>query len=224
MLPHETLLKKIDTIQSVLLKEIEQMIKTGVDKKQIAVFVDSIDFDELLDEFGLNKAVLEYVYSLDEIVNSFGKGIATNLLDEIEMIQNLQSEYILGSMSNKIKLWKSTMIEGFITGREDKFILESLQTIGLTEAQAGTVLQTSYYNFERAVTSIAYEDSPEQKFEYRGGIIPTSSRQCEWLFNNQDPAGYTKSEIDVGIETPFGIIDWFGRQPNYNCLHSWVAI
>jgi hypothetical protein len=41
---------------------------------------------------------------------------------------------------------------------------------------------------------------------------------------NQKPEGYTKAEIDAGIETPAGVIDWNGRIPNYSCLHSWMPI
>lgn len=224
MLPFEQLQKDIEAIQAKLVKEIDAMLASGRSKKDIAKFVDSIDFDALLDEFGASTAVRKYVFGLDKVVAEFGQGIRGDLLDELEMIQNKQSEYILGNLSNKIVLWQSSMVEGLVSGVKDADILKQLQTIGLTDSQAGAVLQTSYYNFSRAATAAAYEDDPEQRFKYVGGVIPTSSNQCKWLVRNQRPEGYTKEEIDKGIETPFGRINFFGRIPNYNCIHTWRAI
>ena len=94
--------------------------------------------------------------------------------------------------------------------------------IPLTDAQIKTVVHTSFSNHSRNITAKAFEDEPEQRFEYVGGVIPTSSQECEWLMNNQNPNGYTKAEIDAGIQTPFGVIYWGGRDPNYNCLHQWL--
>jgi hypothetical protein len=146
------------------------------------------------------------------------------LLDDLQILQTKQTEYILGNLSNKIVLWQETMIGGLISGVKDKEILNSLQSIGLTDSQSGAVLQTSYYNFSRTTTALVFEDDPSQRFKYTGGVIPTSSQQCKWLFKNQRKEGYTKEEIDAGIETPFGVINWYGRTPQWNCIHEWRTI
>ena len=77
------------------------------------------------------------------------------------------------------------------------------------------------------------------RYRYIGGVIPTSSDECRWLFGNQNPEGYTIDEIDAGIETPYVYpeypslgelagtvkkIYWQGRIPNFNCGHEWQAI
>ena len=224
MLPFEQLQKDIEAIQAKLIKEIDAMLASGKSKQEIAVFIDSTNFDELLDDYGASDAVRKYVTGLDSVVKDVAKDLSDNVANSLELIQNKQSEYILGNLSNRMVLWQSSMVEGLISGVKDADILKQLQTIGLTDSQAGSVLQTSYYNFSRATTAAVYEDDPDQKFRYAGGTIPTSSPQCRWLFKNQKSEGYTKAEIDRGIETPFGIINFFGRIPNYNCIHTWKAI
>ena len=224
MLPFEQLQKDIEGIQAKLLEEIDEMLAAGKSKKEVVAFIDSLDFDELLSQYGADNAVLKYVYSLDEIVNSFGKALQNDLIDNLDMIQKSQSDYILGKMSNQAQLWKSTMMTSLTSDMKTKDVLAQLETIGLTDSQAGAVLQTSYYNFSRATTAIAYENEPDQRFKYTGGVIPTSSKQCAWLFQNQKKEGYTKAEIDAGIKTPFGVIDWQGRQPNFNCIHEWMPV
>jgi len=224
MLPFEQLQKDIEAIQTRLLKEIDELIASGQSKQDIVKFIDGVDFDALLVEMGSEKAVLKYIYSLDEIVSSFKDQLSDKLLDNLEIIQQSQSDYVLGKLSNQAQLWKGTMLTSLTSEMNDKDVLKQLESIGLTDSQAGTVLQTSYYNFSRATTAIAYSDNPEQRFRYSGGVIPTSSKECEWLFKNQKKEGYTKAEIDAGIETPFGIINWNGRIPNYNCIHSFKAI
>jgi len=224
MLPYEQLQKDLEAVQAKLIAQVDEMLAVGKSKKEIARFIDSIDFDELLADLGVDKAVAKYVKSLDGLVTDFGTDIPTDLLDDLQILQNKQVDYILGSLSNKMVLWQESMISGLIGNIKDKDILASLESIGLTDSQAGTVLQTSYYNFSRTSTAVVYSNNPEQRFKYVGGTIPTSSDQCAWLYKNQNPEGYTKAEIDKGIKTPYGEINWYGRNPNYNCIHSWRAI
>ena len=44
------------------------------------------------------------------------------------------------------------------------------------------------------------------------------------MLQNQRPEGYTLAEIQAGIKTPAGNVDFGGRIPNYNCLHEWEKI
>jgi hypothetical protein len=41
---------------------------------------------------------------------------------------------------------------------------------------------------------------------------------------NQDMNGYLQTEINAGIDTPYGVINWNGRIPNYNCDDRWFAV
>lgn len=36
--------------------------------------------------------------------------------------------------------------------------------------------------------------------------------------------GYTMAEINAGINTPFGVINWNGRIPNFNCDDMWLPV
>jgi hypothetical protein len=87
-----------------------------------------------------------------------------------------------------------------------------------------TVIDTSYFNHERSITAEIFSDKPEQRFKYVGDLIETSSPICRWLVKNQKPNGYTRAEIDKEIRTPKGLVNWFGRMPNFNCGHSWLPI
>ena len=132
------------------------------------------------------------------------------------------------------------MFKSIISGNSIQETIKNLEGIPLTDAQLGTVLNTSYSDFNRITTVEVYKDKPDQRFRYDGGVIPTSSDECRWLVDNQDPKGYTMKEIKAGIITPYvhkytdshgqfnagdpKVINENGRNPNYNCIHEWVAI
>lgn len=198
----------------------------------------SLGIDELLDDYARSLTV-----SAMTKVGGFAKlKQVEKQIDNIAMvtenISNVYRDQILGHFQANAAKLKGELLNGLTAGMQPKQILGNLfdPELGtfitkaqgtshiLTEANVMTIIDTSYSNVTRVGVAQAFADNPEQKFEYVGGVIPTSSPQCRELMETQKPGGYTKAEIDAGIETSHGIINWFGRQPNYNCIHEWLPV
>lgn len=238
---NEEILKQIEEIDAKIVKLVNKLLKQNKPKELISAIIDK-ELDKYISELGIDKIAEQYATSLvttglttlttvakkqatEEMINIIGMNL--------EPIAETYRDTILGYFKANTEKLKTELLNSLISGTptseitknlQAKFLRVSDETLHyLTDANINTVIQTSYSNVSRISTAKAFEEKPEQRFEYFGGVIETSSDQCRWLMENQNPEGYTKAEIDAGIETPFGTIDWFGRQPNYNCLHSWVV-
>jgi hypothetical protein len=121
-------------------------------------------------------------------------------------------------------LLKRFVLDMINTGISDEAFEARRAEIQLTDAQLNVATNTAYYNIARDDVFDAFKDDPNQKFKYVGGVRENSSKQCRWLMENQKTEGYTVAEITAGINTPFGIIDRYGRRPNFNCIHTWAPI
>ena len=216
-----------------LLEELTSKIRQGgFSDVELAQLASEIDFFEELRNLGFEDLIDEYFDNYDieiakilEQAERRGIRNLTNIdIRSLEIVRELDKEYLLGKASAWSKEWQSEFMKSIIRGETIPQTIKNLQEIPLTDAQLGTVLNTAYSDISRTATVEVYKDTPEQRFRYEGGVIPTSSEQCRWLMENQRAEGYTMAEIQVGIETPFGIIDESGRQPNFNCIHRWVAI
>lgn len=248
----EEIIRKFNQLDENLIKAIRRILGNNPTQEQLINFLASNEFDILLNDLGLEGTINEYVTNFDLIFQEKASGYRlVNLTAEridristnIDLIKNTYARTILGYAQANSNLLRAKLIESLVTGVNARQTVKSLEgrlisTLNnspLTTAQIGSVVQTSYYDYSRATTAEIFKDKPEQRFRYEGGIIPTSSDECAWLFTNQKPEGYTKAEIDVGIETPFIYrsgalkgqikkIYFTGRYPNYNCIHTWEPI
>jgi hypothetical protein len=167
--------------------------------------------------------------------------------ENAEMLVNTNSRAMMGYFRAQADRLKAHIATSIIGGESFENTIEAFGRglVGqqnpvykphfFSTANVGTVVHTSYMQYKKAVTADAFEGVPGQRYEYIGGILPTSSDECEWLITNQNPKGYTRDEIDAGIKTPFiyeygedkgktKIINWAGRIPNYNCPHEWLPL
>ena len=218
--------KEVEVILRQLVVKLQKSDLTQTQLAQIAAEFDSLEelralgFNQIVDKYFTN---YETIYA-DLIKKAKGVNLAGINTGLIERIQILDKEYLLGKASSWGKQFDSSFAKSVLRGDTINQTVVNLSEIPLTDTQMKTVLNTSYSDFSRTATKEIYKNEPEQKFSYEGGIIPTSSDQCAWLVTNQDPEGYTESEISAGIDTGSGVISWSGRQPNYNCGHIWTAI
>lgn len=229
-------ISRLETIERQIVdRYIKMLSMRGVVDLGLVTFTD---FATITADLGIEELVAEYVEGIGyfarfgELVG-FGKIEA--LAQDFEIIKAARFDQLITKVNANLKAFRSTMGE-LLTGDIDKKILLAdlklikqgeIGMLGLkpiTDAQLNTAISTATANFNRIVTKKVFEDKPEQRFEYVGGIIPTSSEQCSWLMDNQKPEGYTMAEIQAGVQTPAGEINQFGRVPNYNCIHSWLPI
>jgi len=235
-------------------KEIEAMIKEllttlkrgNFSQMELAQLSAEINFFEEIKKLGYEQTVNKYFAGYENILSEVLDqakdsgvdffGINTDLL---EMVQELDEEFLLGKAQAWNAQFKSEFIKSIIRGDSSTQTILNLREVPLTDAQLGVVLNTSRFDFKRMSIRETYKNKPDQRFTYEGGLIPTSSDECRHLVNEQDPKGYTMAEIDAGIETPYTYpeypslgelagtvkkIYWGGRKPNYNCGHVWKPI
>jgi hypothetical protein len=210
-------------------------------------FIDSENFTKLIDNLGLNSLKGKLKSQLNEVTKAGIKGTTkdlNNLNASLSTIKNSNSRTVLGYATNhtnelRSELTKSILGQKTKNGkiRDSRKVIDALKNkswywerpegvltdIKYTRANFGTILNTTYADMSRQATKEAFKNT-DTRFRYEGGTIPTSSEICEWLYNNQDPNGYTMEEIEAGIVTPHGVVDAFGRQPNNNCIHTWQPI
>lgn len=220
------------------LDKIDKKLKTALSKMDRATLAALIEDDEqwrlFIEKIGLNDFILSLDKDLKKIFIQKARKLS-NLKyfeDKIERVNqvmtrvvNSNERTIVGYITANAENIRSKLYNSVIGGNTSRATIEAILDASPlhSRSQVGAVINTAYSDIERLTTKQIYEGE-NKRFIYTGGVIPTSSPQCEWLINNQDPEGYTMEEINSGINTPFGVIDWFGRQPNYNCIHTWEAL
>ena len=238
----EEILKKLEEIDAQIIKRVDELLKSGKSKEVIIGILNG-EVEKMMVGLGLDKLADDYANKLLVSGLSTAKGLQALSNKEsliqavgqnIEMLIKMQKDSLISNFTANANVFKTQLLEGLLSGVPTPQVASNIKAALtqvsdgsvhlLSSANVNTLIQDSFSNVSRTATAVAFEDDPEQRFEYTGGVIPTSSKQCEWLMNNQKAEGYTKEEIDAGIETPYGIINWNGRSPSYNCLHSFFPV
>ena len=234
MITIDSLLKQLEGFNVELERRLSLMFK-NMSPQAIKTYIESNSFYELLDDMGINDFIDDYMKLLDSEAGIYAKLYNDRAIEDLETLQNLRYTELVGRFKTNADTLQAKLYESIINGVTFEQTKDSLKGIGFTDAQTGAIVQTGYYDYSRSATFKAFEDNPNQKFEYVGGIIPTSSDECKWLMMNQKKEGYTFAEIAKGIKTPFvhtsgklkgqdKIINQFGRNPNFNCVHKFVPV
>jgi hypothetical protein len=221
----------LETLLKELIDKIKRANLTDVELAQVAAEIDFMEglrelgFDELVDKYFANYEA--EILKIASDAKARGVDFANVNTKALEYVTLMDKEYLLGSAKAKASLLQSEMMKAAIRGDTINQTIKALQDIPLTDSQLGTVLNTAYSDISRTATVEIYKDKPSQRFKYVEGMSvmsPTKSEICKYLLLNQNPEGYTMAEIQLGIETPFGIVYETGRDPNFNCTDRWVPI
>lgn len=262
MIDNTKIISDLEALDEKLLEAIKKILGANPTKEQLLQFLASEEFDKLINDLGLEKIVKRYVAGFDILFTQGVKEIGIDVVaqtlkiigDNLELIKASNQRTILGYFGYQKENFRRYLISSIIDGQKFETIAKSFgsEIIGtpnpsgayfggqlhiFSEPNVKTIIGTSYYDYDRSLTRQAFLDKPDQRFYYGGLLKETSSDECEWLVqrDNQMPEGYTMTEIDEGIETPFVYkygdnkgevkkIWWWGRQPNYNCPHTFRPI
>ena len=236
--------KRLNARDKTLFRSLETLFASGATTDELLDFIVSNELDEFVAKGGLNKILQQHDNEFDirfkESFNRIKSGLSqetlTRVVENAELIKASNNMTVLGYFQYQTERLRTHLASGLIGGKsfKDTVIEFGGGIVGqpnpiatwhhFTDANVGTVIHTSYIDYGRTITADAFIDSPEQKFEYVGGLIPTSSEQCTFLMNNQKEGGYTMAEIRGGIQTPDGTINWSGRVPNWNCIHEFLPV
>ncbi len=229
--------KKLKSIEKVMMQRLNALaVKKNIPLEELGRVMSTDEFAGLYEGLGLESAIASYTANYNTIFAERIKGfsVVNSVAVDMEMIKELQFKRMITKVSANLDQFQATVTEQLLSGIPRKDFLAQLKLIRegnpsdlmrpITDAQLNTAIHTAQSNFGRITTAKVFEDKPEQKFEYVGGTIPTSSDACRSVMNNQSPEGYTRAEIEAGIDLGGGEVNWFGRVPNYNCIHSWLPI
>jgi len=225
MTPNETFIKELEKIEAQITKEISNIISqskgTTLDRMTL---VEEYNIDKRMTELGFGTAALIYVESFDSMVigSPFVKKISLDFVSEVNLIQKNMIEYLINEQKKYHSLLTMQIENGLMSGLKSKDIIKSLGDIPLSSAQINTEVNTAYANQSRNITREAFKDDKEQRFEYVGGLIPTSSDACTAVVEAGNT--YTQAQIDAGIDEGGGLVYWNGRDPNFNCLHEFLPV
>jgi hypothetical protein len=220
MTPAEKFTYLTEKIYQEVLDDIKLLLQQNLISK---AEINNLNLQELMNEKGFEKARDEFVDEMAELAFKFGTP-SDELITDVERRIDYHIEYIGGKQQATGALLKRFVLDMINTGISDEAFEARRAEIQLTDAQLNVATNTAYYNIARDDVFDAFKDDPNQKFKYVGGVRENSSKQCRWLMENQKTEGYTVAEITAGINTPFGIIDRYGRRPNFNCIHTWAPI
>lgn len=208
-----------------------------IDRIEFAKLVSQIDFWKGLDletqiKLNLNDLFTQYDKQISELLlyadsQKIRHTLAINS-NLFESMKYYRGKELLGRAELFSDVLKNSLLNSIINGTPIEQIKEDLAKSTLTSGQMNVAISTGYNDYGRTLINLSYKDFPDQRFLYFGTIIPTASKQCTWLLMNQSlkksEEGYTKKEIEKGIKTPYGIINWNGRIPNFNCDDRWYPV
>jgi hypothetical protein len=221
-----------------------QRILVGMSKEQLVLAMQDDNWLTILRQAGLSKWLADYSRNYDKLfANQVGKigiskvnqvaGDIDIVKSNMDLIKASNDRTIVGYQTQATELVRSKLISSIADGISSRVTTTAILNENPlhTPSQVGTIVNTAYADFQRTATAQIFKDKPEQRFKYEDVLIPTSSCQCKWLVLNQRKEGYTKAEIDKGISTPCTDskgnelkIYWYGRKPNFNCIHEWLPI
>jgi hypothetical protein len=217
--------------------------KNKIPKLELARLIAQLNFLEEMKNLGLVNAInsLEQLYDngirelitlaeSEKVLNTFR--ISGDIFDRMKMVNAEEILRSAGAWGDRLKI---KLVESITMGLPIEQMRKSLLEIPLTSTQLNSAINTAYYDYIRTFTRVTFEDEPELRYVYYGEIFPTKTDECRWLLLNQNPEGYTRAEIDEGIETPFEHkygdlrgeikkIYWNGREPNINCNDKWIPL
>lgn len=212
------------------IKELKK--KKKVDYDDLAKVLNQKNFFKILEEAGLKKLSVKYFKEYLKESRKFlkeaqdaGVYLSKIKLEDLAKINSLRYEILEGKLFAWGENLRIEFLRGFLSADNfeqmlDNIIPKSPHAANLTASAVNTMIQ----DFNRDNIKYLFGDNAEIRYKYVGPIIQTSSEQCKWLLQNQKQEGYSLEEIEKGIQTPYGEINFYGRVPNFNCLHRWEPL
>jgi hypothetical protein len=172
-----------------------------------ALIIFSTDFNQLLNDAGLNKVVnkLEGEYtkivSKDaDIAKSLNVTIPRNL-DALQFLMETDADILLNDTKNFTNQLKKKVLTGFADNLSSSQILSLMSETKLTQPQLLATLNTAQSQFRAASMATLFQDAPEVRFRLAHVMDNRNRCQCRAVYLNQNREGYTKAEIDKGAWT-----------------------
>ena len=203
------------------LRRVAQELDKFSDTELIQIARELDFFQELLDK-GYSNAVngLMEAYESDlskikeEATRRGVKQVAGASVAQLQLLQDLEVESLLGKASVYANDLKDGLFKGIISGERPSAIVNRLaETINLETRQLNVAVADGIRQFDDLATQKVFEDI-EVRWTYTGPMDERTRDICLDTILNEPPNGYTEAQVRSG-KTPFG------TRGGINCRHKW---
>jgi len=203
------------------LRRVAQELDKFSDTELIQIARELDFFQELLDK-GYSNAVngLMVAYEKDlirineEAVARGVKQVAGASVAQLQLLQDLEVESLLGKASAYANDLKDGLFKGIISGERPSAIVNRLaETINLETRQLNVAVADGIRQFDDLARQKVFENI-DVYWTYVGPQDERTRDICRETKQNEPTRGYTKEQVQSS-KTPFGI------RGQFNCRHSW---
>ena len=203
------------------LRRVAQELDKFSDTELIQIARELDFFQELLDK-GYSNAVngLMVAYEKDlirineEAVARGVKQVAGASVAQLQLLQDLEVESLLGKASAYANDLKDGLFKGIISGERPSAIVNRLaETINLEKRQLNVAVADGIRQFDDLARQKVFENI-DVYWTYVGPQDERTRDICRETKQNEPTRGYTKEQVQSS-KTPFGI------RGQFNCRHSW---
>lgn len=244
----ETFLADLDSLSLQYIERIKQVFASGATETELAILVSETNFfrEFLGNEFDgrLNKFFDEYDDELAKLIAEAQRRGVSNLnrttLPQLQTLKDLELGSILRRADDYDSQLRSELLKQLITGKSSKEITDTLlpeiqKRVVFNPSWFGSMLNTSYQNYNAATTESLFEDEPETKWILTGPDDARTRQACRFaldLFQEKYKDGLTIKEINSG-KIPYinskGGVDTelkynFINRGGFNCRHTWELV
>tara|TARA_Y100000296_G_C5102484_1_gene220732 strand:+ start:20 stop:892 length:873 start_codon:yes stop_codon:yes gene_type:complete len=224
--PVDRFMNQIANIEQDLLDDLKKIAK-GLDKLSDAELVNvarELDFfQELLDRGytnAVNGLMDAYEGQIEEIAKEAAKrGIVTvkgPTIDQIQILQNLEAESLLGKATQYANELKDGLFKGIVAGeRPSEIVGRLVETVNLETHQLNVSVHDGFRQFDDLSRHKVFEGE-DVRWTYVGPADELTRDACFNTLINEPANGYTEAEVNRSV-TPFG------TRGGHNCRHSWMV-
>ncbi len=203
------------------LRRVAQELDKFSDTELIQIARELDFFQELLDKGytdavnGLMEAYESDLSKINQEATKRGvKKIAGASVAQLQLLQDLEAERLLGKASAYANDLKDGLFKGIISGERPSSIVNRLsETVNLETRQLNVAVADGIRQFDDLARQKVYEDI-KVNWTYVGPEDERTRDICRNTLDNEPEEGYTEEEV-LASDTPFGL------RGGFNCRHSW---
>lgn len=220
----------MEAIQTKLMNTLQKLSQTlaTLTDEQLALLARELDFFQELNRLGYSDALSSLMDSYDNVAAKvFGmaadRGIRVSVASAqiLELTKELDAVMLLGRARDYSNKLKAELLKGIISGESGSSIAARLMdTVGkeLSSANVNMIVNDSFARFSNSATFKAFEDEPEQHYQYIGVRDDRNRDECITVL--EDPRNDKGFTVDQISSLPVGFADRGG----FNCRHDWVVV
>tara|TARA_Y100000310_G_scaffold296376_1_gene328581 strand:- start:50 stop:712 length:663 start_codon:yes stop_codon:yes gene_type:complete len=220
----------MEAIQAKLMSNLQKLSQTlsTLTDAELTLLARELDFFQELNRLGYSDALTSLMDEYDTVAArvfslAAEKGIRVSVASAqmLELTKELDAITLLGRAKDYSGKLKAELLKGIIAGESGSSIATKLmETVGkeLSSANVNMIVNDSFARFSNSATFKAFEDVPDQRYQYMGAWDNKTRDDCVTVLSDpRNDRGFTVGEIG---SLPVGFADRGG----FNCRHDWILV